>query len=71
MACFAAAPLQPDELAGIKRVVAARLPHAVDAAGLRLEGFLYLHALFIEKARRWPPLLDEKINRRRWSGIDE
>ncbi|KAK9846318.1 hypothetical protein WJX81_001431 [Elliptochloris bilobata] len=52
--CFAA-PLQPEELAGVKRVVADKMKEGemrgVTAAGLTLPGFLFLHALFIERGR--------------------
>ncbi|GER41413.1 mitochondrial Rho GTPase [Striga asiatica] len=48
--CFNA-PLQPSEIVGVKRVVEEKLPEGVDARGLTLTGFLFLHALFIEKGR--------------------
>ena len=48
--CFAA-PLAPEELAGVKAVVADKMPAGVSAAGLTLPGFLFLHALFIERGR--------------------
>ncbi|KAL3136163.1 hypothetical protein ABBQ32_007179 [Trebouxia sp. C0010 RCD-2024] len=48
--CFHA-PLQPTELAGVKEVVGERLPGGLSNNGLTLKGFLFLHALFIEKAR--------------------
>ena len=49
--CFSA-PLSPDELAGVKKVVADRLPAGVTPGGnLTLAGFLFLHALFIERGR--------------------
>lgn len=48
--CFHA-PLQPTELAGVKEVVGERLPGGLNEHGLTLKGFLFLHALFIEKAR--------------------
>ena len=35
----------------ITQVVQAKLPNAVDEAGLTLEGFLFLHVLFIERGR--------------------
>eukprot|EP00898_Chlorokybus_atmophyticus_P002225 jgi/Chlat1/3002/Chrsp2S04718 len=51
MICFDA-PLQPDELDGVKRVVAEKMPSgAVTERGLALPGFLLLHALFIERGR--------------------
>ncbi|KAH9295641.1 hypothetical protein KI387_039229 [Taxus chinensis] len=48
--CFNA-PLQPSEIVGVKRVVSERLPEGVNEYGLTLTGFLFLHALFIEKGR--------------------
>ncbi|XP_022868142.1 mitochondrial Rho GTPase 1-like isoform X2 [Olea europaea var. sylvestris] len=48
--CFNA-PLQPSEIVGIKRVVQEKLREGVDDRGLTLTGFLFLHALFIEKGR--------------------
>ncbi|KAK6164679.1 hypothetical protein DH2020_001543 [Rehmannia glutinosa] len=48
--CFNA-PLRPDELVGVKRVVQEKLPEGVNDLGLTLTGFLFLHALFIEKGR--------------------
>ncbi|GMP60550.1 hypothetical protein CsSME_00023365 [Camellia sinensis var. sinensis] len=48
--CFNA-PLQPSEIVGVKRVVQEKLPEGVNDRGLTLTGFLFLHALFIEKGR--------------------
>ncbi|XAR61210.1 hypothetical protein NMG60_11034849 [Bertholletia excelsa] len=48
--CFNA-PLQPAEIVGVKRVVQDKLPQGVNELGLTLTGFLFLHALFIEKGR--------------------
>ncbi|OMO99161.1 Small GTPase superfamily [Corchorus olitorius] len=48
--CFNA-PLQPSEIIGVKRVVQDKLPEGVNERGLTLSGFLFLHALFIEKGR--------------------
>ncbi|KAL3654240.1 Mitochondrial Rho GTPase 1 [Castilleja foliolosa] len=48
--CFNA-PLQPSEIVGVKRVVQEKLMEGVDDRGLTLTGFLFLHALFIEKGR--------------------
>ncbi|EIE18377.1 hypothetical protein COCSUDRAFT_38657 [Coccomyxa subellipsoidea C-169] len=48
--CFSA-PLQPEELAGVKKVVAQKMPQGVSNNGLTLPGFLFLHALFIERGR--------------------
>lgn len=50
MKCFNA-PLQPSEIVGVKRVVQEKLPEGVNDRGLTLTGFLFLHALFIEKGR--------------------
>lgn len=36
---------------GVKRVVQEKLREGVDERGLTLTGFLFLHALFIEKGR--------------------
>lgn len=35
----------------VKRVVQEKVPEGVNRLGLTLKGFLYLHALFIEKGR--------------------
>ncbi|ONK78441.1 uncharacterized protein A4U43_C02F18790 [Asparagus officinalis] len=48
--CFSA-PLQPTEIAGVKKVVQEKMPDGVNENGLTLTGFLFLHALFIEKGR--------------------
>ncbi|XP_021282186.1 mitochondrial Rho GTPase 1-like isoform X1 [Herrania umbratica] len=48
--CFNA-PLQPSEIVGVKRVVQDKLVEGVNERGLTLTGFLFLHALFIEKGR--------------------
>uniref|UniRef100_A0A803NRF9 Mitochondrial Rho GTPase n=1 Tax=Cannabis sativa TaxID=3483 RepID=A0A803NRF9_CANSA len=48
--CFNA-PLQPAEIVGVKRVVQEKQPGGVNQLGLTLTGFLFLHALFIEKGR--------------------
>lgn len=48
--CFNA-PLQPAEIVGVKRVVQEKLPEGVNHLGLTISGFLFLHALFIEKGR--------------------
>lgn len=43
--------MQPAEIVGVKRVVQEKLPEGVNDFGLTLTGFLFLHALFIEKGR--------------------
>ncbi|KAF9618858.1 hypothetical protein IFM89_002726 [Coptis chinensis] len=48
--CFNA-PLQPSEIMRVKRVVQEKLSEGVNENGLSLTGFLFLHALFIEKGR--------------------
>ncbi|KAJ4843022.1 Mitochondrial Rho GTPase 2 [Turnera subulata] len=48
--CFNA-PLQPEELIGVRRVVQEKKKDGVNDLGLTFEGFLYLHSLFIEKSR--------------------
>uniref|UniRef100_A0A2P2LK81 Mitochondrial Rho GTPase 2 isoform X3 n=1 Tax=Rhizophora mucronata TaxID=61149 RepID=A0A2P2LK81_RHIMU len=48
--CFNA-PLQPAEIVGVKRVVQEKKKEGVNDLGLTLEGFLFLHALFIERGR--------------------
>ena len=45
--CFSA-PLQPTEISGIKRVQE-KMPEGVNDNTLTLIGFLFLHALFIDK----------------------
>ncbi|EFJ25633.1 MIRO family protein [Selaginella moellendorffii] len=48
--CFHA-PLQPPEIVGVKKVVSEKMPEGVSENGLTLTGFLFLHALFIERGR--------------------
>ena len=48
--CFNA-PLQPSEIEGVKDVVSEKMAEGVNANGLTLTGFLFLHALFIERGR--------------------
>ncbi|KAL6210541.1 hypothetical protein ACLB2K_015773 [Fragaria x ananassa] len=48
--CFGSA-LQPNEIIEVQRVVQEKLPEGVNENGLTLDGFLFLHALFIEKGR--------------------
>ncbi|CAA6659435.1 unnamed protein product [Spirodela intermedia] len=48
--CFNA-PLQPSEIVGVKKVVQEKMPEGVNEHGLTLTGFLFLHALFIERGR--------------------
>ncbi|XP_020101730.1 mitochondrial Rho GTPase 1-like isoform X2 [Ananas comosus] len=48
--CFNA-PLQPAEILDVKEVVQEKMPEGVNEDGLTLTGFLFLHALFIEKGR--------------------
>ncbi|XXG83501.1 hypothetical protein AAC387_Pa10g1241 [Persea americana] len=48
--CFNA-PLQPSEIVDVKKVVQEKMPLGVNDRGLTLKGFLFLHALFIEKGR--------------------
>jgi len=43
--------LTPDELQNVKQVVMSKLPTGVTERGLTLEGFLFLHVLFIERGR--------------------
>ena len=43
--------LQPSEIVGVKKFVSEKLPEGVNEHGLTLKGFLFLHALFIEKGR--------------------
>ena len=50
MKCFNA-PLQPSEVIGVKKVVSEKMAEGVSNDGLTLTGFLYLHALFIERGR--------------------
>ncbi|KAJ2551462.1 ERMES complex Ca(2+)-binding regulatory GTPase gem1 [Coemansia sp. RSA 1933] len=44
-------PLQHRELEGVKEIVKASRPDGVTANGLNVEGFLYLHLLFIQRGR--------------------
>jgi mitochondrial Rho GTPase 1 len=48
--CFNA-PLQTEELVGVKQVVSEKCPEGIARIGLTLKGFLFLHALFIERGR--------------------
>ncbi len=48
--CFNA-PLQPSEVVAVKKVVSEKMAEGVYENGLTLTGFLFLHALFIERAR--------------------
>ncbi|KAJ6931105.1 hypothetical protein NC652_014570 [Populus alba x Populus x berolinensis] len=48
--CFDA-PLQPAEIVGVRRVVQEKKKEGVNDLGLTLEGFLFLHSLFIDKGR--------------------
>ncbi|TVU45426.1 hypothetical protein EJB05_04913 [Eragrostis curvula] len=48
--CFGA-PLQPDEISGLKRVVHDRIPEGVNESGITLTGFIFLHAFFTENGR--------------------
>ncbi|XP_051141744.1 mitochondrial Rho GTPase 1-like [Andrographis paniculata] len=48
--CFNA-PLQPAEIVDVKSVVQEKLPEGINNRGLTLTGFIFLHALFIEKGR--------------------
>ncbi|KAG0596001.1 hypothetical protein M758_UG216000 [Ceratodon purpureus] len=48
--CFNA-PLQPSEVVGVKKVVSEKMAGGVSNDGLTLTGFLFLHALFIERGR--------------------
>ncbi|PWA77846.1 mitochondrial Rho GTPase [Artemisia annua] len=48
--CFNA-PLSPSEIEDVKRVVNEKVPEGINHRGLTLKGFLYLHAVFIEKGR--------------------
>lgn len=48
--CFNA-PLQLSEIDEVKNVVSEKMAEGVNVDGLTLTGFLFLHALFIEKGR--------------------
>ncbi|KAI8346784.1 EF hand associated-domain-containing protein [Blakeslea trispora] len=48
--CFNA-PLQPQELEGVKEVVREHEPNGVSDAGLTESGFIFLHSLFIQRGR--------------------
>lgn len=43
--------MQPSEIVDVKKVVQEKMPLGVNDRGLTLKGFLFLHALFIEKGR--------------------
>ncbi|KAJ2357797.1 ERMES complex Ca(2+)-binding regulatory GTPase gem1 [Coemansia sp. RSA 2618] len=44
-------PLQQRELEGVKEIITASRPDGITAGGLNIEGFLYLHLLFIQRGR--------------------
>ncbi|XP_050238843.1 mitochondrial Rho GTPase 2 isoform X2 [Mercurialis annua] len=48
--CFNA-PLQPAEIVGVRSVVQEKKNGGVNELGLTLEGFIYLHSLFIDRGR--------------------
>jgi len=48
--CFES-PLQPEELMGVVETVKEKLPLGVHGTGLTVSGFLFLHALFMERGR--------------------
>ncbi|KAJ6920455.1 mitochondrial Rho GTPase 2 isoform X1 [Populus alba x Populus x berolinensis] len=48
--CFDA-PLQPAEIVGVRRIVQEKKKEGVNDLGITLEGFLFLHSLFIDKGR--------------------
>lgn len=53
--CFNA-PLAPEELTAVKQVVADKVPQGITPEGaLTFHGFLFLHALFIERGRTETP----------------
>lgn len=43
--------MQPSEVDGVKKVVSEKMAEGVCDSGLTLTGFLFLHALFIERGR--------------------
>ncbi len=43
--------MQPSEVVGVKKVVSEKMAEGVNENGLTLTGFLFLHALFIERGR--------------------
>ncbi|KAJ1784120.1 ERMES complex Ca(2+)-binding regulatory GTPase gem1, partial [Coemansia sp. RSA 1938] len=44
-------PLQQRELEGVKDIITASRPDGITSGGLNIEGFLYLHLLFIQRGR--------------------
>lgn len=48
--CFNA-PLQQQELEGVKEVVRENVENGIGESGLTVEGFLFLHTLFIQRGR--------------------
>ncbi|KAJ1857620.1 ERMES complex Ca(2+)-binding regulatory GTPase gem1 [Coemansia sp. RSA 1822] len=44
-------PLQQRELEGVKDIITASRPDGITSGGLNVEGFLYLHLLFIQRGR--------------------
>jgi len=50
LTCFGMA-LDEGELQNVKQIVASKMPSGVSARGISLEGFLFLHVLFIERGR--------------------
>lgn len=62
--CFSV-PLQPSEVAYVKRVVQEHVPDGVNDLGITLSGFLYLHLLFVERSRletTWTVLREFRYN---------
>ncbi|KAF2325166.1 hypothetical protein GH714_024790 [Hevea brasiliensis] len=49
--CSAVTLMQPAEIVGVRRVVQEKKKEGVNDLGLTLEGFLFLHTLFIDKGR--------------------
>ncbi|KAJ9519229.1 hypothetical protein QJQ45_017887 [Haematococcus lacustris] len=50
LTCFGMA-LDEGELQNVKQIVASKMPAGVTSSGITLEGFLFLHVLFIERGR--------------------
>ncbi|KAL2323554.1 hypothetical protein Fmac_027933 [Flemingia macrophylla] len=48
--CFNA-PLQPSEVAKVKTIVQQKVPEGVNSIGLTFPGFVYVHRMFLKKAR--------------------
>ncbi|GFH29584.1 uncharacterized protein HaLaN_28269, partial [Haematococcus lacustris] len=62
LTCFGMA-LDEGELQNVKQIVASKMPAGVTSSGITLEGFLFLHVLFIERGSDNLLLSDDVLDR--------